>query len=766
MNVYLHNLSNYDAHFIVRELAVDGGDVSVLANTEEKYISFTKRFGHPGAGRHNSIRLRFVDSYRFMAKSLAGLVSILPPEKLHETRGAFPHPEDFNLVRRKGVFPYEYVTSLQRLEDTHELPPMQAFHNKLLKEDVNPSDYQHAQRVWRHFGCQTLGDYADLYLKTDVLLLVDVFESFRDTCIENYNLDPAHNLTLPSYTWDVMLLKTGVTLDTLQDPDQYLFFEKGIRGGLVQCSTRHAVANNKYCRATDDTVEESAEDSNIMYYDANNLYGWAMSQPLPTGEFEWLSPEEVTQLDIDNIPVDGDYGYVLEVDLEYPQDRDLQDRHRDLPFCPEVRRAPAGQLPYSTDVLHQHNAGRSKKLMATLLNKEAYVIHYRSLQQALRHGLRILHVHRVLRFRQSAWLKSYIDLNTELRKKAKNKFESDTPKLMNNAVYGMSLQNVRKHIDIRIATNAQRYMKTVAKSNFSDRVWYSEDLALLHMWKIRVVLEKPIYLGMCILDLSKWLMYDFHYEKMQPQYGIERLRLLYMDTDSFMYNIRSADIYKDMLEHADNFDTSEYPQDHICYDPKNSKVLGKFKDEGQGVTIKEFIGLMAKLYCIVFAGGNEGGSVVKKAKGVNRAVVKHGLTVADYRDCLFHRRVITTNNLRFQSRHHIMYTVEVTKRSLAPYDDKRYVLPEDSVSTLPWGHCDIPPAAPPLPPQLPPPPPPPPRPAHHQLQDQPPSPQALDDLVGAIEEMEAHHQPQDQPASALDDLVGAIEEMEATQDNQ
>ena len=433
-----------------------------------------------------------------------------------------------------------------------------------------------------------------------------------------------------------------------------------------------------------------------MYYDANNLYGWAMSESLPQSDFEWLSREEIDKLDIMNLPADGEYGYVLEVDLEYPKDRTLHDKHRDFPFCPEVRKAPANQLPYPKEVLRNKcNAGRTPKLMTTLLDKKEYVIHFRYLQQALQNGLLLRHIHRVIRFKQSPWLKPYVAMNTEFRRNAKNKFEVELFKLMVNAVYGMSLQNVRKHINLKIATNSRTYTKWVAKSNFGDRTWYTEQLALLHMAKVRVVLSKPVYIGMCILDHSKWWMYGFHY-KMQERYGLDRIRLLYTDTDSLIYMIRTRDAYRDMLKHRDDFDTSNYPRGHMCYDEHNARVLGKFKDEANGVVIHEYIGLAPKLYCIVLYGGSsssneDGPPPIKRAKGVNRAIVERGLTVEDYRRCLQQQMVKSTENDRFQSRHHIIYTVTVWKRSLAPYDDKRYVIPEDGVNTLPWGHYAIPP---------------------------------------------------------------------------
>ncbi|XP_054279772.1 uncharacterized protein LOC128997944 [Macrosteles quadrilineatus] len=655
--MYLHNLSNYDAYFIVRELAVDKGDIDVLANTEKKYITFSKRFKHPGAGRRKSIKLQFVDSYRLMSKSLAILASILPVHRMNITRARYPDQEEFDMLRRKGIFPYEHITS-QDVLNKEILPPKQVFGNNLTDDD-----YAHAQRVWTKFNCTTLRQYADIYLQTDVLLLADVFEGFREMCLTHYGLDPAHYLTLSSYAWDVMLFKTGVILDTLQDVDQYLFFEKGIRGGLTQCVTRHVTANNKFTRMENkigdrngqcaSTSEENDDDTFLIHNDANNLYGWAMSQPLPYAQFEWLSRAECDDLNIADIPSDGEYGYVLEVDLEYPKDHAIHDKHSGLPFCPKVRKAPIYQLPYSSDDITNSGAGRSNKLTATLTDKEEYVIHHRYLQQAMENGLRLCHIHRALRFKQSPWLKPYVTLNTELRERASNKFEVEMFKLMVNSVYGMSLQNVRKHQNLKLVASHKIYTKYVAKANFNDRVWYNESLALIQMGKVRIVLNKPVYAGMCILDHSKRWMYGFHYD-MVERYGLNRIRMTYIDTDGIIYAIRTRNVYRDMIQHLDDFDTSNYPNNHICYDGSNARVLGKFKDEAGGVTINMFTGLMAKLYCFVFGksscsvgNGDDNDDIgapppVKRAKGVNRDVVKNKLTVDDYLDCLYNKTCKST----------------------------------------------------------------------------------------------------------------------------
>ena len=188
-----------------------------------------------------------------------------------------------SLLTRKEVYPYDYVSSIDKLSETH-LPPKDEFYSKLNDEDISDEDCQHAIKVWNKFGCKTIKDYHDLYLKSDVLLLADVFENFRSTCLKHYKLDPAHYYTSPGLAWDACLKTTGQHLELLSDYDMLMMFERGIRGGITHISKRYAEANNKYMK----NYNPGKESTFIQYLDANNLYGWAMSQNLPTHGFKWM----------------------------------------------------------------------------------------------------------------------------------------------------------------------------------------------------------------------------------------------------------------------------------------------------------------------------------------------------------------------------------------------------------------------------------------------------------------------------------------------
>ena len=305
-------------------------------------------------------------------------------------------------------------------------------------------------------------------------------------CIKVYELDPAHFLSLPGLTWQALRKKkTNVKLELLFDYDMLLMVEEEIRGGICHAIHRHAKTNNKYMK----NYDKNKESSYIQYLDANNLYGWAMSQKLPVNGFKWINNVmEIDEKFIKNYDEDSDKRYILEIDIKYP--RKLRDLHSDLPFLPK-----------------RMKNDNCKKLVCNLRNKKKYVVHIRSLKQALNHGLKLKKVHRIIEFNQESWLKPYIDRNTELRKIAKNDFEKDFFKLMNNAVFRKTMENVRKHRDIKLVTTDKKRSKLVSEPNYHTINLISENLSIIEMRRTKVKMNKPIYLGLSILEISKLLMY-------------------------------------------------------------------------------------------------------------------------------------------------------------------------------------------------------------------------------------------------------------------
>ena len=470
--VVFHNLRGYDSHLLMQAISKVEGRVSCIPNNTEKYISFSLG------------QLRFIDSAQFLLASLDKLVSANNPEAFQITARYEPDHQKRTLLMRKGVYPYEFMDSWGCFEET-QLPPKEVFYSKLSDEHISDSDYDHAQKVWATFGCFNLGDYTDLYCRTDVLLLADVFESFRKTCQKQYGLDPAHYYTSPGLSWDALLKKTGVSLELLTDYDQHLFIEKGMRGGISMVSKRHARANNPAIEGYD----PEKPNSHILYLDANNLYGWAMSQPLPTGGFQWV--EDCNQLTntITDLPANGAEGYILEVDLEYPQG--LHDEHNAYPLAPERMVVQKEWMSdYQQDLLGVGVAPTEvEKLVPNLHDKERYVLHYHNLQLYMSLGMRLKKVHRALRFEQSPRMEPYIRMNTDLRKQANSDFEKDLYKLMNNAVYGKTMENLRRRVNVKLvrAHEEDKLRRLIASPSFARANIFDDDLAAVQMHKSRLV---------------------------------------------------------------------------------------------------------------------------------------------------------------------------------------------------------------------------------------------------------------------------------------
>ena len=296
------------------------------------------------------------------------------------------------------------------------------------------------------------------------------------------------------------------------------------------------------------------------------------------------------------------------------------------------------------------------------------MLHYRNLQLYLDLGLKIKKIHRVLKFDQSPWLKQYIDFNTEKRKNAKNSFEKDFFKLMNNSVFGKTMENLRKGVDVRLVTDEKKLDRLTSKPTYVSSKIFNENLMAVHKVKETLTLNRLVYVGMCILDLSKTLMYDFHYNYIKKNYS-NRARLLFTDTDSLTYEIEAEDVYKDFWNDKDMFDNSDYPESSPYYCNANKKVIGKFKDEACGVPITEFVGLKSKMYSYI-KNDEKGG---KTTKGIKKNVIKNNIKHEDYRNVLLNNEQLHRKMKTIRSQKHQLGSYEINKVSLSCFDDKCYI---------------------------------------------------------------------------------------------
>ena len=696
--VILHNFRGYDSKMILKDIgklnAQDLKNLSVLAQNAEQFKSITL-----GA-------VRFIDSFQHLPSSLETLVKNLfndvtendvinlPRSKatFHHLAKEFKHlsEDHFRLLLRKGVFPYNWLDSPLKLHEP-QLPNREDFFNDLKQEPISLEDYEHAQRVWEAFQMKTFQDYHDLYLKTDVLLLADVMDNYRAVTLSSHQLDPLNFLTAPSLSFNAALKRTKVELRLLTDLDMIHFFQRGIRGGLSYICKRRSQAN---VSTMGEAFDPSKPTQEILYVDANNLYGYAMSEPMPTGNFKWMSPEEFLTTEPQDLGSFQDtlnrlkqspVNYVLEVDALVPDE--LHDYMSDFPFLPENMIPPGG---------------KTSKLINHLGDRHRYIIAYEMMLLAREQGIQFPKIHRVLRYDQSYWLKPYIDLNTRLRMDSKNTFEQDYYKLLNNSVHGKFLEDVTKYVNFELFTthNTSKYKKYHQRKPYMIKrkmvyhrcPTHEEDpcaescedeegcVVGMEKKKLRIHLNKPIYIGFKVLELSKLVMYQFFYHVLKPIFG-HRLRLLATDTDSFILEIESPNLNAELAQIQHHLDLSNYDKEHELYDLNNRKVPGKFKNEYPNKTLTKFVGLRAKCYALE----STEGMVCKRAKGCQKSVVAAELSIQDYENCLQQRTNIIRTQHLLRSRQQTMYTVRQNKVALSANDDKRYTLPNQD-RTIPWGH--------------------------------------------------------------------------------
>ena len=470
---------------------------------------------------------------------------------------------------------------------------------------------------------------------------------------------------------------TGIELELISDVDMYLMIEKGLRGGMSVISHRKAEANNKYMSSYD----PEKPSRYITYRDANLLYSWSMIQYLPYGGFKWIDP---ASFNLDNVIGDSEKGHILEVDLIYP--KELHDAHNDYPYCCEHKILEEDRLsPYSKFIAKKHELarGKSSELISSLTDENRYVIHEMNLKQAVDAGLILTKIHRVIEFKQKPWMKDFIDFNINKRKESKNEFEKRFFKIMCNATYGRTLMNLKKRQNISLINDATKLNDFVKKPYFICSKIFNENLVAVHTIKQKLYMNQPIYVGFSFLDLSKYHMYNFHYGFMKNRYGLDA-KLLFNDTDSLGYDTKTEDFYQDMYTCKEEFDLSDMKIEKFK-DSENKKVVGKFKDETQGIPICEFIGMSSKMYSIKL----DDDSGKKTAKGIVRNVIKNHLKYAQYKHILDTGGRMTSSMKMIRSFDHDIYTGNVTKISLSAYDDKRFIQ-DDGTSSYAYGHYATP----------------------------------------------------------------------------
>jgi hypothetical protein len=707
-----------------------------------EYISFCKKTDLKIKFKNQIINSEFIDALSVSEKvkfldinkvisgdDKAPIFKLIPYMKLEEKKDScfgkfnegFKHlPMKIRLaLRQKGFMCYEYYDSYDRLKET-EFPPKKAFKSTLTNSEISDEDYEYAKMIYELLGCNNFGDYLDLYLKCDVLLLADVMANFRKICFDYYGLDCLHYFTSPGLAWDAMLKMTGVKIECFTDAqrDMLEMVKDSIRGGISMISKRFAEANNPDIQ----NFDKNQPTSYIMYWDANNLYGWAMSRFLPTKDYKWVDEKDVkpsmSTVEMDNIvneieknvksALDSKYneefekhmkivkhlskteskGYIYEVDIHIPEA--LHDLFNDYPIAPELKEGEFS--PLLTEIMKTHKIQETtgiKKLVPNLNDKIKYVVHKENLDFYVSLGAVVTKVHRVLEFTQSPFMAPYIFFNTVKRSQAKNEFEKDFFKLMNNSVFGKSMENVENRIDVKMCTLPKQFVKFMSRPYAKGFKVFSNDIVAVNLGKTVITYDKPMIVGFAILELSKKLMYDFHYNTIKRRYG-NKAQLLFTDTDSLCYHIETEDVYEDMKEMKEQFDFSDYEKTHPLYSTANKKVIGKFKDEAGGLQITRFCGLRPKMYAFDIE-KKDRTETKTRAKGVQKCVAK-AFKMESYMMALFgkesHEVRQQVINRGIRSFNHKVCTVSINKIGLCALDNKRYVL-ADNINTLAHGHYKI-----------------------------------------------------------------------------
>ena len=646
-----HNFSNYDCHMFFKKLVdkkYDKVKFDIIPKTNEEYKSVT--YGC----------IRFIDSYRFLSSGLDSLVKNLDEDDFKILKKEFP--DKWRYLNKKLAYPYEYFNSIDDYKKPVHNLKKEDFFSKLKNKCPDDEEIQRTKEIIEIFNIKDGKELTELYLKSDVFLLADVFEKFIKKSVEEFGINPLYCVSLPGYTWQCGMKYTDINLQTLQDKDMILLLENNIRGGIS------SIMGDRYIK--------SDKNKKILYIDANNLYGHSMSQYLPYDEIKF--DNNIKLEDILNTPDDNDIGYFIEVDLTYPDN--IKEKTKNFPFAPMNKKTNPDNFNDYMKEIKPDTYIQSSKLICDWSDKKNYLIHYRMLKFYIRHGMIIDKVHNIISFKQSKWLEKYISFITQKRNKAKNDFEKDFYKLLNNSFYGKTMENVRNRLKIKFIKkdDHKEIIKQQSKLTFNG-IHKSYDNCDSYTFKQNeVLMDKPIYLGFTVLELSKLLMYETYYNKLQPYFGHENIQLHYMDTDSFILSVNTKDIIKDLKNLEDIFDFSNLDENHELFSNKNNKVIGKFKNEcPRNLWIDEFICLRSKMYA--FKCGDDSKN---KLKGISKSQSKN-IKFEEYKKCLDGENYQQEcDNYIIKSINHEVVLQRVKKSTLSIFDDKRCYI--NNIQSKPW----------------------------------------------------------------------------------
>ena len=682
--VVIHNLS-YDLSLMLKEYDDERFEFKVNKKDEMRFYSASVG------------KLKFVDSCNMLKGHLSDLAThhILNKGNLSVVKESLQKysTESQELLCNTGkqFLPYEYIDRMEKLQET-SLPPIREFYSSLTNSHISSADYQHAQAVWEKAECRTLLDYVDLYLNLNVAFLADIYLQRRCVLMDLFNLDCLYFLTLASFAVEAMYHKCQVSLDLISDPNLYHIINRNIRGGFCSVGQRHVIANNKDTNPNFD--HKSMKSNYLLYIDFNSLYPTVMSQfELPMGDFVELNGEELSDFknqDLTEIDVEGDTGYYIYCNIK-PISPEVIEKTDSYPLLISPMNIQNHHLSnFSQDLLREKNlklANNNTKLVAHHSGVDNYLITLPLLQFLIKQGVEVSVIHKVIKFKQGFLFKHFIDENIRMRAEAANPFIKNALKLVNSAICGGTLLNPlddATEVEICHDENSTNLIKSFSQPTFRKVDVMNEDRFLVTFNRPSVKASSPIYVGYSILDHAKLYMYKFWYSTIVPTYG-QRAQFVYSDTDSFIINIETDDIVKEIQGPlAKHLDLSNFPLDHPLYSNKCMGELGKLKIETAPYHIKEFVALKPKAYSYTTTESDQ------VCHNTLKGVPKHGrnnLNVETYKECLYSNTRISQDisNLRFYNSN--MSPTKNSQIILSSFEDKRYYV--DGLNSYGYGHHKI-----------------------------------------------------------------------------
>lgn len=641
---YVHALSAYDGHEILKVFAKKKYTIKVMPSTLEKFMSISVWI--------NGTEIRFLDSYRLLNASLDAVTSSMPSEHYKETKKVFKK-EVHELVLKKGPFPYKFLSKTSRL-DYKKLPCKKWFNNDLSGEEISDIEYQRAVNIWNRLECSSFKDFVSIYQCSDTTQLMDILLFMRDLFYNKFGLEICAFISLPHLSMECMLRLTGVRIEVISQEidaadEMYEMIKRSIYGGMTMCNLRYF---------------EPSENEHVQYIDINSLYPFCMYNfKLPLGDYKFVAND---LQDWDHFDLNSDMGYILQADFMIPSSL-----HSYLECLPPIseRKKPPGC--------------NSDRLINDFSPKYNYVLSLAMYQLLIKLGIKCLKISKVIQFRQSFYMKSYIEILSKWRQQAKSSFESNFYKMALNSLYGKYVEAVEKRRNIQIITDEKKLEKLVRKGNFIDRHILSFPgfkMILVELAKGVVKQNRPNIVGSQILSWSKYYMLSMFYDVLKPAFQEKELKLIFMDTDSFIYKVKSDTFFEDLKKIRQHFDFSNMPVNHPLYSKENEKVLGKFKDESCGARILAICAPRTKTYSILYEDKE-----INKLKGIQKAFVKNHIRFQDYKNCVLNHSKYYANFKSIISKDHNLYTVSVNKLALEATDRKRVIL-QDGINTLPYFH--------------------------------------------------------------------------------